>query len=261
MIDIGVNLAHRRFSGDLAEVLLRARNAGVRAMIATGISVSASERALSIARACPDVWCTAGVHPHEARSLDRRGLERLRTLASDDRVVVIGECGLDYDRNFSPPEQQRWAFEAQLELAAELGMPVFLHEREAHDDFVAILARWRDRLPRAVVHCFTGRRRSLDAYLEMDLHIGITGWICDRRRGAHLDELVPRIPSDRLMIETDAPFLVPPEARSKRNEPAFLRFVLAAVARAADKPPDQIERETEATAERFFRGIRPSPGS
>jgi TatD DNase family protein len=256
MIDIGVNLGHRRFAGDLAEVLARARRAGVRAMIATGTSVSASERALSVARACPDVWCTAGVHPHEARSLDARGLDRLRTLAKDDRVVVIGECGLDYDRNFSEPGQQRWAFEAQLELAAELGMPVFLHERDAHDDFVAILARHRDRLPRAVVHCFTGQARALDVYLEMDLHIGITGWICDRKRGAHLDPLVGRIPSDRLMIETDAPFLTPPEAKQKRNEPAFLSFVRDQVARATGKPPDQIAHETEATARAFFELAR-----
>lgn len=252
LIDIGTNLTNRRFAGDLAEVLERARRAGVSTLIATGISVRGSEDALALARARSEVVCTAGVHPHAASTLDEAGLGRLRELARDPRVVVLGECGLDYNRNFSSPGVQRRAFEMQLELACELGMPVFLHERDAHEDFTRILARYRPRLPRGVVHCFTGRARELDAYLAMDLHFGITGWICDRRRGAHLDALVPRIPAGRLMIETDAPFLVPPEAGVKRNEPSFLPIVLRAVAKARGEPIEQVAAETTATARRFF---------
>jgi TatD DNase family protein len=151
-------------------------------------------------------------------------------------VVAIGECGLDYNRDFSPRPVQRHWFEAQLELAAELHMPVFLHERDAHEDLLSILGRRRSQLRAAVIHCFTGTERELSAYLELDLHIWVTGWICDERRGADLRELIPRIPKNRLMIETDAPYLLPrtltPPSPTRRNEPAFLPAVLEAVAQA-----------------------------
>jgi TatD DNase family protein len=168
----------------------------------------------------------------------------------------VGECGLDFDRNFSPRDAQLRCFEAQLELAIELEMPVFLHERSAHDELVAILARHRARLPRAVVHCFTGSGDALARYLELDLHIGITGWICDERRGTHLRELVRRIPSNRLMVETDAPFLLPrdlrPKPRSNRNEPSLLPHIVATVASARGESTLELARTTTATARAFF---------
>ena len=171
-------------------------------------------------------------------------------------MVAVGECGLDFDRNFSPRADQLRCLEAHLELAAELQMPVFLHERSAHEEFAAILAKHRSRIPRAVVHCFTGTGEALARYLDLDLHIGITGWICDERRGTHLRELVGRIPKDRLMIETDAPYILPrtirPKPKSNRNEPSLLPHVLRTVAAARGESPEELARSTTETARAFF---------
>ena len=255
LVDIGVNLAHRQFGSDRDAVIRRAQEAGVRRMVVTGTSVESTRAAAALARERPGVlFATAGIHPHDASRATPEALTELAALARSPGVLSMGECGLDFDRDFSPRPAQEAAFEAQLELACSLGMPVFLHERAAHDRFLAILRRFRPRLSRAVVHCFTGGARELDAYLAEDLHVGITGWICDDRRGAGLRPLMARIPADRLMIETDAPFLTPPAAKAagRRNEPGFLTHVLEAVARAAGRPPSQVAAETTRTAELFF---------
>ncbi len=257
MIDIGVNLAHKSFRADLAEVIHRAHAAGVRHMIATGTGPEESERAQRLAATRPGViYSTAGVHPHNARRVDDETVPLLRRLSATPEVVAVGECGLDYDRDFSPRDVQRRVFAAQLALAAELEMPVFLHERAAHEDFVRILREHREDLVGGVVHCFTGTGIELDAYLALDMHIGITGWICDERRGTHLVSLISRIPPDRLFVETDAPFLIPrsirPKPKGRRNEPMHLPHVLEAVARVAGRPAAQVEEETVANARRLF---------
>jgi len=257
LVDIGVNLAHRRFDADRAQVLARARAAGVTRLVITGTSVAGSRAGIELARREPGtLWATAGIHPHDAKHASREALAELRELARAPEVRAIGECGLDFDRNFSPPAAQEAAFEAQLELAGETGLPVFLHERAAHERFVAIVRNARPRLRAAVAHCFTGTAAELDAYLALDLHIGITGWINDERRGHGLRSVVARIPAERLMIETDAPFLTPHDARPKpaggRNEPALLPLVNAAVARAAGRPAQQVAAETTRTAVAFF---------
>jgi TatD DNase family protein len=255
LVDIGVNLAHRRFAHDRAAVLARAAAAGVSRIVVTGTSVAASREAAAL-HVPGRIYSTAGVHPHDSRHLDEAGLAELERLAGTPGVVAIGECGLDFDRDFSPRPDQERAFVAQLELAARTGKPLFLHERAAHRRFVDLIAPLRSRLSAAVVHCFTGSAEELDAYLALDLHIGITGWICDERRGEHLLPLVARIPADRLMLETDAPFLTPRTARPRpaggRNEPALLTWVLETVARAAGKPAAQVAAETTRTAEQFF---------
>ncbi|MBI3858473.1 MAG: TatD family hydrolase [Planctomycetes bacterium] len=259
LVDIGVNLGHRQFGRDRDAVIRRALEAGVRRMIVTGTSVEATRSALALARGRPEtLFATAGIHPHDSSRATPAALEEIAELARLPEVRAVGECGLDFDRDFSPRPAQEAAFEAQLELACDRKLPVFLHERAAHDRFLAILTRFRPRLVRAVVHCFTGGAHELDAYLAHDIHIGITGWICDDRRGAGLRPLVARIPADRLMIETDAPFLAPPGA-SRRNEPAFLTRVLEAVALAAGKPAAQVAQETTRTAEAFF-GLPPPAG-
>jgi TatD DNase family protein len=260
LVDIGVNLTNKAFQADLDQVLERARKVGVGRMVVTGTSEHESAEAAHLCSLRPDMLhATAGVHPHHAKEANQGTLEALRALASRPEVVAIGECGLDYDRNFSPPAVQRQWFEAQVELAAELGMPLFLHEREATDDVLAVMRRHRDRVPGAVVHCFTGSEAALDAYLALDLHIGITGWICDERRGLPLRAIAGKIPRDRLMLETDAPYLLPrtmtPKPRSRRNEPAFLPHVLDMVAQCAGREPAEIAAETTATAVRFF-GLR-----
>ncbi|MGC4089039.1 MAG: TatD family hydrolase [Polyangiaceae bacterium] len=257
LIDIGVNLTHKQFAGDLPKVIERALHAGVRYQIVTGLDAPVSQRAAELARSRPSELCsTAGVHPHNASSLDESALHQLRQLAPAAEVVAIGECGLDYDRDFSPRPKQREAFAAQLELAAEIGKPVFLHQRAAHADFFSILSDARPRLSGGVVHCFTGDEAELEAYLGLGLCIGITGFVCDERRGTHLQRLLPRIPSDRLMLETDAPFLLPRDlkgASGRRNEPAYLPHIARSVARWLDKDEASVRRETTATAFRLFK--------
>ena len=258
LVDIGCNLAHRSFRSDREAVVARAEAAGVRALIITGTDLRASREAAWIARGAPGrLFSTAGVHPHQAKAWDESTLSALRELARSREVVAIGECGLDFDRNLSPPAAQERCLEAQLELAAEQRKPVFLHERAASERFASILEKHRPGLVGGVVHCFTSDARALDRYLAMDLHIGITGWICDERRGRPLRELVRRVPSTRLMLETDAPFLLPaaaaPKADGRRNEPAFLPHVLAAVARARGESPGQVAETTTATTRAFFR--------
>jgi TatD DNase family protein len=169
----------------------------------------------------------------------------------------VGECGLDYFRDFSPRDLQRRAFGWQLEIAAAAGKPVFLHQRDAHDDFVAILREHRARLAGGVAHCFTATEKERDAYLELGLHIGITGWICDERRGLHLRDVVRGIPADRLMLETDAPYLLPrdlkPAPRTRRNEPQHLPHVARAVAAARGQPLEALARAVADTTRQFFR--------
>ncbi len=259
-IDIGANLAHKSFRGDLDAVLGRAAEVGVQQIIITGTTLRASESALRIAERSSGLFATAGVHPHEARQWRADSVDRQRTLAEHASIVAIGECGLDYNRDFSPRPEQRRAFGDQLALAAELDMPLFLHERDAHDDFLKMLREVRDQIPRAVVHCFTGSQEALRAYLDLDLHIGLTGWICDERRGLHLRKAVADIPSDRLMIETDSPFLLPrtirPRPRSRRNEPAHLPHVASMIAECTGKSARQIAAETRRVATEFF-GLQP----
>jgi TatD DNase family protein len=257
LVDIGANLTHASFRDDLDAVLVRAHHAGVGTIVVTGTSVEGSRAALALAHAHSHVYATAGVHPHDAAHCDAQTLPALRHLLADPRVVAVGECGLDFNRNYSPhPDQEKW-FVAQLELACELGKPLFLHSRDAHPRFAAILRHHRDRLPPAVAHCFTGEEDELQAYLDLDLYIGITGWICDERRGRHLHKLVHEIPADRLMIETDAPYLTPrtlrPQPHARRNEPAFLPHILETIAGAVNRPVDELARTTSENAKRFFR--------
>ncbi|MDX1656353.1 MAG: TatD family hydrolase, partial [Candidatus Competibacteraceae bacterium] len=236
--------------------------AGVSQMVVTGTSEAVSRRALALAHRYPGIlYATAGVHPHDARHWRQATASTLADLAADPAVVAVGETGLDFCRDYSPrPDQQR-AFEAQLELAAALALPVFLHERQAFESFRTILSRWRGRLAGAVVHCFTGNGEELAAYRDLDVHIGITGWICDERRGLHLRRLVKEIPPDRLLLETDAPFLLPrdlrPRPKNGRNEPAFLPHILATVADCLDQPVAEVAARTTANARHLFN--LPSP--
>jgi TatD DNase family protein len=257
LVDIGANLTHSSFREDLDAVLARARDAAVRTIVVSGTTVGESRQASTLAEAHPDLlYATAGVHPHHARECDEQTIPRLRALAAHPRVVAIGECGLDFNRNYSPhPDQERW-FEAQLDLACELGKPLFLHSRDAHPRFAEMLRTRRDRLPPAVAHCFTGEEDELRAYLDLGLYIGITGWICDERRGRHLLALVRQIPGDRLLIETDSPYLTPrdlrPQPRARRNEPAFLPHILRTIARALDRPAEEVGAETARNARQLF---------
>jgi TatD DNase family protein len=266
LIDIGVNLMNSAFDRDRDAVVWAAEEAGVCPLVITGSDGESSFRAAEYAAAHPGKCCTtAGVHPHNARHWEPAVRERIRSVAARPGVVALGECGLDYNRDYSPRNKQRDCFEAQIDLAAELGKPLFLHERDAFADFAAILTKRRANISRMVVHCFTGGERELAAYLELGCYIGITGWICDERRGRHLIPLVKKIPPDRLLLETDAPYLMPRnlpgKKRSGRNEPANLVHIAAVVAGILGQAPEVLAAETFANSRRFF-GIQaePAPG-
>jgi TatD DNase family protein len=253
LTDIGANLTHEAFRHDLNEVLARARDAGVGRIIVTGTTVQESRRALQLAEE-KGLHATAGVHPHHARDCGPDTIPQLRKLAAHPRVVAIGECGLDFNRNYSPhPDQEKW-FMAQLELGMELGKPLFLHSRDAHPRFASILKSMD--VGKAVAHCFTGQREELRAYLDLGLHIGITGWICDERRGRHLVELVREVPRERLLLETDSPYLTPrdlrPQPKARRNEPAFLPHIAKAVAAALGRPLEELAAQTTRNAIALF---------
>jgi TatD DNase family protein len=257
LVDIGANLAHDSFDDDRDDVLQRAAGAGVSRIVVTGSSDESNEKASQLAQDHPGVlWSTAGVHPHHASGYTAESDALIRRLAAEGRIVAVGECGLDYFRNFSPRDAQLSAFRSQLDIAAESGLPVFLHQRDAHDDFVEVLEPMLPKLSRAVAHCFTGEHESLREYLAMGLYIGVTGWICDERRGTHLKEIVSVIPDDRIMIETDAPYLLPrtirPKPQTRRNEPMYLPEVLRVVAEARGQTEDHIASITTRNAERFF---------
>ena len=257
LVDIGANLAHASFDSDRDAVLARAIDAGVAAIVVTGSTLEDTEKAIALCRRHPrTLRATAGVHPHHATGLMAPDADRLSALLADPMVVAAGECGLDYFRNFSPPAEQRRAFELQLGLAERAGKPVFLHQRDAHADFVAMLRAHPQAATRAILHCFTGGPMELEDCLSLGLSVGITGWICDERRGQALRESAARVPRDLLMLETDAPYLLPrtltPKPAHRRNEPAFLPAVLAETARCRNENPAELAAATTGNACRFF---------
>ena len=258
LIDIGANLTHDSFDRERDAVLQRARDAGVARMIITGASREHSPKALTLAQAHPGaLFATAGVHPHHAVEYTEECDAEMRALHAHTEVVAVGECGLDFFRDFSPRPAQRKAFERQLQIAVETQKPLFLHQRDAHADFMAMMKNFDGKLGPAVVHCFTGSREELFDYLDNDWHIGITGWLCDERRGQHLREIVGNIPAHRLMVETDAPYLLPrtlkPMPKDRRNEPAFLPHIVEELARDRGEDVAIAAANSAATAAAFFR--------
>jgi len=258
LIDIGLNLTHDSFDTDRDSVLARAAEQGVHRMIVTGSDIAHSRRALELVADVPArLRSTAGVHPHHASQFAAHDRNELMALVHDPGVVAVGECGLDYFRNFSSHEDQERVFRMQLEIATSVNKPVFLHQRDAHEPFTAILRDYIGALSAGgVAHCFTAGRAEAGAYLDMGLYIGITGWICDERRGMHLREVARYIPQDRLLIETDAPYLLPrdltPKPASRRNEPCYLPRVLQTLAHCRSDNAAELGRATTENAERLF---------
>lgn len=238
LCDIGVNLTNNRFNDDWEATIQRSLDVGVDKLIITGTDMAESKDALLMC----DSWlkhcyATVGIHPHYAKdAVDVKGkpnfYQDITQLASHSNAVAIGECGLDFNRNFSPRDIQLAVFEAQLEIACDLGMPVFLHERDAFEEQIRLLEKYRSKLVGGVVHCFTGNTDQIKAYLDLDFYIGITGWLCDAKRGQELREAVTHLPLNRLLLETDAPYLMPKTLKtsSKRNEPENLPHILEQLA-------------------------------
>jgi len=257
LIDVGANLGHESFEKDIDSVLQRARGAGIVQLVVTGASRQGSLDAYHIAKRNPGfLYATAGVHPHHALEVTDEGLSELRTLHQLPEIVAVGECGLDYFRDLAPRPAQRRAFEAQLQLAVDCGKPLFLHQRDAHEDFMAVMKNFEGTLPRAVVHCFTGSKNELFDYIDQDWYVGITGWLCDERRGQHLREIVKNIPADRLLIETDSPYLLPrnlvPMPKDRRNEPMYLKHIVEELAKDRGETIAQTAAITTAAAREFF---------
>jgi TatD DNase family protein len=259
LIDIGVNLTSPQFAGDVDDVIERAFQAEIGIMVAIGVSLESSLGAHQIAVKHPGrVYCTAGVHPHNASQYDDETHLSIKNLLKDDRVLAVGECGLDFLRSLSPHGQQLHALKRQLELAAECGKPLFLHERQAFHDLLGVLkAQWLVKPLPGVVHCFTGTKEQAAAYLDLGLDIGVTGWLCDKRRNADLLVALQGVPRDRVHLETDAPFLMPPEAarsivQPRRNEPSMLPFVADAVARIWGISVDEVVSQCEQNSRRLF---------
>jgi TatD DNase family protein len=257
LIDIGSNLTHESFAGDRDAVMSRALQAGVRRQIVTGADFNGSLQAAALAAEHPArLWSTAGVHPHHAQTYGASERAEWLALLQQPQVVAVGECGLDYYRDLSPRGVQRDAFHAQLVIAAETCKPVFLHQRDAHEDFSAVLREFAGELKGGVAHCFTGGEQQLETYLALGLFIGITGWACDERRGIELRKAIPRIPGNRLLIETDAPYLLPrdlsPKPRSRRNEPCYLPHIAATVADLRGESVESIAGATTRNAIALF---------
>ena len=275
LIDIGINLMNSSFDKDRDEVVQAAAAAGVSPLIITGCNEKSSLSAALYANSYNEsqsrrysgpqpgaLYTTAGIHPHEVKNCVNDTIDFLRDLVLEKGAKAIGECGLDYNRDFSPRDVQRRWFVKQAELAAELSLPLFLHVRDAFADFSIILNEFHASVPAVVVHCFTGTRDELEYYLSLGCYIGITGWICDERRGKHLVESVKLIPKDRLLLETDGPYLLPRdiplkkskiEVKNKRNEPKFLPHIAETVARHLGKESEKLAKETYANAKRFFK--------
>ena len=260
-IDIGINLTNKQFAGEYDEVIDRAISAGVEQILLTGTSVRSSKEALALAKEYPEtLFATAGIHPHDAKTMNAESIKILAALLKEKKVVAVGECGLDFDRDFSPRPVQESCFHAQLSLAEEVQKPLFLHERAAFDRFIAILKEHYS-LPEGVVHCFTGQLKEAKTYLEMGYYIGFTGAITDMRRFAALEEVVRYVPLDRMLIETDAPFMMPKNVpmrqlsyhQQRRNEPAFLPYVVQTIARYKGVPLKAVADKTRENAEALFK--------
>ncbi len=256
LTDIGANLTHESFQSDIESVLTRAKESKVDQIVVTGTSVLSSIKAQQLAKKHDSLYSTAGIHPHYAEETSARTIAELEKILSLPKVVAVGETGLDFFRDYTAKDVQIFSFEKHIELATKFKLPMFLHERDAHQTFYDILRTSRDELNKLVVHCFTGNKEALFKYLDLDCYIGVTGWICDERRGKDLQKLVETIPSDRLMIETDAPYLLPRTLKTKpknrRCEPMHLSEICEQVAIRTGKTTDFWALNTTKNANTFF---------
>lgn len=256
-IDIAVNLLGSALEPEIASIIQAAASQGVSPLIVIGSDLSESAAAITLCKQYPNqLYCTAGVHPHHASTWNTDSSKLQAQLCQAPQAVAIGECGLDYNRDFSPRPIQRQAFIAQLELAVELKMPVLMHERDAHEDFIAILQEYRPQLTGALLHCFTGTHAQMETYISLDLHLGITGWVCDERRGQELAQLVPFIPQERLPIETDSPYLLPrsmrPKPKSSKNKPEHLPYIAKYIADLRGENADEFAARCYQNSLAFF---------
>jgi len=256
LIDIGANITHPQLYNQLDKIIVNIENSNTKKVIITSSNLSDTKLALEIINKHPDIfYTTVGYHPHNAKDFLKENIKPIKDCAQDKNIIAIGECGLDYYREYSSKKEQEFCFEQQLIIAEDTTLPVFLHEREAHKDFVKILEQYINNISNAVVHCFTGNKDELSKYLDMGCYIGITGWISDIERGRHLHQLLKYIPIDRLMIETDSPYLTPKNLPFKNdgvNQPSYLSYVAETIAECLNKDIEFIINITSDNTKRFF---------
>lgn len=257
LIDIGCNLTHKALLPHIEEIAHQCQHDHIEHIIITGTSVTESHQAFNLTQQYPGfLYSTAGVHPHDAKDWNSDTIDSLKQLLDYDTVKAVGETGLDFNRNYSPKEHQISAFEQQVELAILLQKPLFLHQSDAHDAFFSVLKNSRDKLPPVVVHCFTDTKKALFDYLDEGFYIGITGWICDPKRGKELQIIANNIPINRLMIETDAPYLLPktllPKPKSNNNQPYYLPHIAQTLANLYELPYDLLSSHTRENSLSFF---------
>lgn len=249
---------HASFRKNRKEIIGDAEKVGVSKFIITGTNIKSSQIASEYALKYPNtLYSTSGVHPHDTKTCNENTINQLEKIAKMPSVVAIGECGLDYNRDFSPRNIQREWFEKQIQLAEKINMNLFLHERDAHEDMVNILEKYPDMCNKCVIHCFTGTKSEAEKYIDLGCYIGVTGWICDMKRGKSLQEAVTVIPPERLMIETDAPFLIPKnfdeKPKNNKNEPKYLPHILKTIAYYKDCDVEKLGKSVTKTTEKFFK--------
>ena len=261
MIDIGVNFTNKRFDDDRAELIIRAKNQAITKLLITGTNVNESKKALALCQNYQQqfpqtLFTTAGVHPHDADGVSDDYLSQLAQLLTHPQVKAVGECGLDFNRNFSAPDQQIKVFNDQIRLAKQKNMPLFLHQRDAFIPWFNALLPFVEQVPAMVAHCFTGTKEELLQCIDVGMYIGITGWVCDERRGASLQDIVSLIPLNRLLVETDAPYLIPrninPKPKSSRNEPSYLPYIIDKIADIIALDPSELACQTSLNARQVF---------
>ena len=250
IIDTHAHLEMEAFEGDRDAVLERAAEAGIAAIITVGTTLPDCEKAVALARSCRSVYAAVGIHPHDAKGMDGSTCERLRALAREDKVVALGEMGLDFFYNLSPREVQIRRFEEQLDLAEELELPVIIHNREAHAETLGVLRRRKDRL-RGVLHCFSGDQDMAGECLALGFHLSVAGPLT-YPKSERLRDIARLIPPERLLIETDAPYLAPQAYRGKRNEPAYVVETARRLAEIRGMTFEDLARLTSANARRLF---------
>lgn len=260
-IDIGINLMSKQFNSDRKEIVERALENGT-GLIITGTDLYSSQKATEFIKDndYKNVWCTVGCHPHNAKEVDENYIgDLIKLIKSNEEIVVaVGECGLDYDRMFSTIEEQKETFKRLQEIGERFELPLFLHERKAVEDFMKASKQHRALCRKSIVHCFTGSKETVYRYLQMGYHIGLTGWICDNRRNKDVLEALKIIPLERILVETDAPYLTPLNMKGKslnldkRNVPDNLHYVIEKIAEVKKIGYEDVEKRTLENTRKLF---------
>ena len=256
--DIACNFTSERFDKDLDEVINRAVANKITKFGLICSRMSDVNKLLKIyEQYSKNMFYTIGVHPHHANEINDDYLKKLKIEITTNNPHAVGETGLDFFRNLSTYEEQIYAFEEQIKIAIDTNKPLFLHQRDSHDDFIKILRKYSSDISKAVVHCFTGTQEQLDDYLELDFYIGVTGWICDEKRNVELRKTIKNIPLEKLMIETDCPYLIPKniveKPKNNRNEPSNLNHIINEIAELMEIDIDILRKQTFVNTINYFK--------